>query len=126
MVFALIIHCVPTADGRLYNAGVDEQQVMEVTGHRSLDGVRTYKHTSMQQQEVLSDILNCAPRKILIESATVNMDLAKVSDPPLPVVTVTTSSTSQITSDCVNSMNALQSTLQPTPLHLLSTFSLVL
>ena len=31
------------------NAGVDEQQVMERTGHRSLDGVRSYKRTSMQQ-----------------------------------------------------------------------------
>ena len=36
-----------TAATRLYNAGVDEQQVMERTGHRSLDGVRSYKHTSM-------------------------------------------------------------------------------
>ena len=40
----------------------------------------------------------------------VNMDLAKVSDPPAPVVAVATSNTSQITSDCVYSMNALQST----------------
>ena len=48
-----------TAATRLYNAGVDEQQVMERTGHRSLDGVRSYKHTSMQQKQVLPDLLYC-------------------------------------------------------------------
>ena len=31
---------------RLYASGVDEQLVMERTGHRSVDGVRTYKRTS--------------------------------------------------------------------------------
>ena len=54
-----------TAATRLYNAGVDEQQVMERTGHQSLDGVRSYKHTSMQQKEALSDILNCQRKSII-------------------------------------------------------------
>ena len=40
---------------RLYQSGVDEQLVMERTGHRR---VRSYKRTSAEQQEVLSDILN--------------------------------------------------------------------
>ena len=31
---------------------------MERTGHRSIEGVRSYKRTSVEQQEVLSDILN--------------------------------------------------------------------
>ena len=35
-----------TAATRLYNAGVDEQLIMETTGHRSLEGVRSYKRTS--------------------------------------------------------------------------------
>ena len=34
--------------------------VMEVTGHRSLEGIRSYKRTSTRQQEVLSDIINSA------------------------------------------------------------------
>ncbi len=50
-----------TAATWLYSAGVDEQQVMEVTGHRSLDGVRAYKHTSKKQKEAVSDILNRVP-----------------------------------------------------------------
>ena len=50
-----------TATSRLYHSGVDEQLVMERTGHRSVEGVRSYKRTSDQQREVLSDILNRAP-----------------------------------------------------------------
>ena len=49
-----------TAATRLYRAGVDEQLIMERTGHRSL-GVRSYKHTSESQKEALSDILNAKP-----------------------------------------------------------------
>ena len=46
-----------TAATRLYNSGVDEQLVMETTGHISLEGVRSYKRTSSEQREALSDIL---------------------------------------------------------------------
>ena len=46
-----------TAAMRLYNSGVDEQLVMETTGHISLKGVRSYKRTSSEQREALSDIL---------------------------------------------------------------------
>ena len=38
-----------TTATRLYHAGVDEQLIMERTGHRSLDGVRRYKRTSDNQ-----------------------------------------------------------------------------
>ena len=47
-----------TTATRLYQSGVDEQLVMERTGHRSIDGVRNYKRTSAEQREPLSDILN--------------------------------------------------------------------
>ena len=47
-----------TAISRLYQSGIDEQLVMERTGHRSLEGVRSYKRTSNVQREALSDILN--------------------------------------------------------------------
>lgn len=47
-----------TTATRLYQSGVEEQLVMERTGHRSLEGVRSYKRTSEQQREALSDILN--------------------------------------------------------------------
>ena len=49
-----------SAATRLYQAGVDEQLVMERTGHQSLEGVRSYKRTSTDQRESMSDILNGA------------------------------------------------------------------
>ena len=47
-----------TSATRLFNAGADEQLIMERTGHRSVDGVRSYKRTSDQLTEDVSDILN--------------------------------------------------------------------
>ena len=47
-----------TAATRLFQQGVDEQLIMLRTGHRSIDGVRTYKRVSKDQQQVLSNVLN--------------------------------------------------------------------
>ena len=47
-----------TTATRLFQAGVDEQLIMERTGHHSTDGIRTYKRSSAQQQEAISDILS--------------------------------------------------------------------
>ena len=50
-----------TSTSRLYQSGVEEQMVMERTGHRSVDGVRSYKRTSDEQRMTLSDILTRKP-----------------------------------------------------------------
>ena len=47
-----------TAATRLYLNGVDEQLVMQRTGHRSVEGIGSYKRTSREQQENVSDLLN--------------------------------------------------------------------
>ena len=47
-----------TAATRLYQSGVDEQLIMEQTGHRSVQGVRSYKRTSTEQQKSVSDVLS--------------------------------------------------------------------
>ena len=47
-----------TTATRLYSEGIDEQLVMERTGHRSIEGVQSYKRTFSEQQENISDILN--------------------------------------------------------------------
>ena len=52
-----------TAATRLCQAGVDEQLIMERTGHHSLEGVRSYKHTSGSQKEAVSDLLHAKPAK---------------------------------------------------------------
>ena len=54
--------CATTAT-RMYQASIDEQLIMERTGHRSLEGVREYKRTSDNQKEQLSDLLNSQPRE---------------------------------------------------------------
>ena len=54
-----------TAATRLYQAGVDEQLIMEKTGHRSLEGVRSYKRTNTEQQENISDILSLTKKPAL-------------------------------------------------------------
>ena len=50
-----------TATSRLYKAGVEEQLVIKVTGHRSVEGFRSYKRSSSTQLHALSDIVNCTP-----------------------------------------------------------------
>ena len=47
-----------TATSRLYRSGINEQLVMEMTRHRSLERVHYYKCTSDDQRKTLSDILN--------------------------------------------------------------------
>ena len=52
--------CVTTAT-YLFQHGIDEELIMERTGHRSQDGVHSYKITSTEQEEPLSDILAMVP-----------------------------------------------------------------
>ena len=47
----------------LFQAGVDEQLITERTGHHSTDGIRTYKRSSSEQQEAVSDILSRCIKK---------------------------------------------------------------
>ena len=63
-----------TAATRLYQVGVDEQLIMERTGHCSLEGVRSYKHTSESQKEAVSDLLNAKPAEQTPQA--LNMTLA--------------------------------------------------
>ena len=49
-----------TSATRLFQNGVDEQIIMSHTGHRSVDGVRCYKHVSEEQKKTVSGILNSA------------------------------------------------------------------
>ncbi len=51
---------------------------MERTGHHSTDGIRTYKRSSMQQQEDISDILSLR-KKPRVESLLVRA-LVPVAD----------------------------------------------
>ena len=49
---------------RLFQEGAEEQVIMSVTGHRSVDGVRSYKMISDKQPQATSDILQLKKPKI--------------------------------------------------------------
>ena len=49
-----------TAATRLYHQGVDEQQIQEVTGHRSLEALRLYKRTHDGQRLTVSRMLEAS------------------------------------------------------------------
>ena len=68
-----------TAATLLYHAGVDEQLVMERTGHHSLEGIRNYQRTSIKQCETISDVLNC--KKICVDYDKVHRPSVSLSSP---------------------------------------------
>ena len=53
-----------TCATRLFQKGVDEQRIMVITGHRSKDGVRTYKKISRTQEEVTDILQNSKKTKV--------------------------------------------------------------
>ncbi len=56
-----------TTASHLYHAGLDEQLIMERTGHRSIEGIRSYKRTSNEQQLQVSSLLNT---HVVLDSVT--------------------------------------------------------
>ncbi|XP_062586115.1 uncharacterized protein LOC134247754 [Saccostrea cucullata] len=56
-----------TAATRLYQAGVDEQLIVEKTGHRS-NAVRAYKRTSTEQMKEVSDVVQSKLKKVSAEN----------------------------------------------------------
>ena len=69
-----------TAATRLYASGVDEQLVMERTGHRSLEGIRSYKRTTSNQKEAVSDILSNTKKHCAVkEEQNTSMPIAQTA-----------------------------------------------
>ena len=70
----------------LFDSDVDEQLIMERTGHLSSEGVRSYKRTSEVQREKLSDILNCSKKPCLqedTEGCSLSCDVSAKPQHPL-------------------------------------------
>ena len=57
-----------TTATRLFQSGIDEQLIMSRTGHCSLEGIRTYKRVSENQQEEVSAVLNGATNEPELKS----------------------------------------------------------
>ncbi len=80
-----------TAATRLFRSGVDEQIIMNVTGHQSVDGVRAYKRMSEEQYQDVSSVLQVSdPKKPKVESSGGGMAVVpyeapeKKNIPPVP------------------------------------------
>ncbi|XP_062568432.1 uncharacterized protein LOC134230612 [Saccostrea cucullata] len=60
-----------TCATQLYHAGIDEQEIMSRTGHRSETAVRKYKRSNSALQERVSEVLNPPNvKKIKCETTT--------------------------------------------------------
>ena len=70
-----------TAATRLYQAGIDEQLIMERTGHHSLEGVRSYKRTNSEQQENISDIISLSKKRHVSSSQNALLPSTAFSSP---------------------------------------------
>ena len=69
-----------TAATRLHQLGsVEEQEIMERTGHRSIEAVRSYKRSSHEQLEQVSDILNNgnSKKRICYDDTVLEIDADK-------------------------------------------------
>ena len=59
---------------------------MERTGHQSTEGVRSYKRTSQQQSEDISDILHCSKRVRTTSHSMVHVDTKESNHQPFPAL----------------------------------------
>ena len=73
---------------------VDEQLIMDRTGHRSLTAVRTYKRPTSEVQKEVSDLLQPPPPKKMAAGNTkvgVDSDTCGVTPQKTPTCTITSS-----------------------------------
>ena len=51
-------HGLPSSATQMYDSGVLEKMIQERTGHRSLEALRMYEHTSEQEHQAISAVLS--------------------------------------------------------------------
>ncbi len=71
---------------RLYDSNIDEQQITELTGHRSI-AVRNYKHTSAEKKKQVSDVLY--RKKKSVPSSTISKAPVSEEKPDFNIGTFT-------------------------------------
>ncbi len=97
-----------TTATRLFECGADEQLIMARTGHRSIQGVRSYKRISDGQRHALSDMLNAAtngsqpPEKKAKLEVVIETNERPQKKPKLEVVTETNERTEK--SHCLDTL----------------------
>ena len=64
---------------RLYRQGADDQQIMSMTRHRSIDGLRMYKEIGSDQEEEISKMIRPC-KKLKKEDKDTIIDGCKISE----------------------------------------------
>ena len=59
---------------KLFQKGIDEQLIMNVTGHRSIDGVRAYKRPSIEQFKEISGVLQKSVDESIVPTKQIKQD----------------------------------------------------
>ena len=72
-----------TAATRLYDARVDEDTIMQRTGHRSSQGVRMYKRETEKLKELSSNVLNQVQdhKKVKLDNSSDHSVMAVKTNP---------------------------------------------
>ena len=68
-----------TAITRMFNSGIPEKVITETSGHRSTKALRLYEHTSEQQKQDVTKIINSTDTTIQAVEGVGNHDLDKKS-----------------------------------------------
>ena len=68
-----------TAITRMFNSGIPEKVIAETCGHRSTKALRLYEHTSEQQKQDVTKIINSTDTTIQAVEGVGNHDLDKKS-----------------------------------------------
>lgn len=66
-----------TCATQLYQAGIDDQEIMSRTGHRSEVAVRKYKRSNSALQERVSEVLNPPPHVKKMKCETTMVERSK-------------------------------------------------
>ena len=88
---------------RLFQSGMDEQLIMSNTGHRSVDGVRSYKRIGEDQKKAISQVLNSATNGEHCSDENKPGDSKKprlMTTPTNSTLSMCTSKTLNLTSPC--------------------------
>ena len=101
-----------TTATRLFQRGVDEQLIMSRTGHRSIEGVRTYKRVSEEQTKGLSYVLNDATN-----GAPATKKCKSVVPALQPTCTTSIANTNHSSADSDISQASVTNSLIPSTFH---------
>ena len=106
-----------TAIGRLLDANVPENFVAQLSGHKNLESLQSYKIPSMQHQRRMSETLSRAPSSHLPESESSHSLDLQPSRSTMPAVSTTDNTTVTAAPSSTNPLNNLVGVASGSSIH---------